>query len=121
MNATPELRIERAGAVIIAALRGELDLASARDVDEALRARFAADATALIVDLTDVGFLDSSAVQMLFALRNDLSGSRRELALVMPADALPRRSIEIYDANGQLPLYPTREEALGALQPPVKA
>jgi len=111
----PQLRVEREGDVLVAALNGELDLGSRPFVEEALRDGFPVEAAAIIIDLTEVSFLDSSAVEMLFALHEDIALSRRRMGVVLANDALPRRSIEIYDASGVLDLYPSRQEALTAV------
>ncbi len=115
MNADPRLRVERVDDVVVAILAGELDLASRRFVEEALRDALPVDAAAMVIDLTGVSFLDSSAVEMLFALHHELIRSRRAMAVVLASDALPRRSIEIYDPNDLLELYPTRYEAVSAV------
>ncbi len=115
MRHTPGLTVELDGSIGVASLRGELDIATRHEVEQALRAAFPDEAAALMLDLTEVGFLDSSAVQMLFQLRDDLARSRRTLAIVIPSDALPRRSIEICDSDGVLDLHPTRRHALRAL------
>lgn len=115
MTVQPHLHLELEGGIAVVAVRGELDVATSPDVDQAVRERFPAQATALVLDLSEVTFLDSSAVQMLFALHEDLSRSRRALAVVIGHDALPRRSIEICDGNRVLDLEPTREDALRAV------
>lgn len=116
MIPAPGLRIEREADVLVAALSGELDLGNRDVVEEALRDAFPVDALAIIVDLSEVSFLDSSAVEMLFALHQDIGISRRGMGVVLAPGALIRRSIEVYDANGMLDLYPSRQEALSALR-----
>ena len=115
MTGQTDLRLELAGEVAVMILRGEIDVATRPEIEQALRAQFPAEAAAMVLDLTDVTFLDSSAVQMLFELHEDLGRSRRAMALVLAPGALPRRSIEICDGNGVLDLHPTREDALRAV------
>jgi len=115
VSAAPQLWVERESDVLVAGLSGELDLGNRDFVEEALREAFPSDASAIVIDLTEVSFLDSSAVEMLFALHHDVSTSRRRMGVVVTRDALIRRSIQIYDSSQVLDLYPTRQEALSAL------
>lgn len=112
MNPLPDLHVERDGGAVIVSVSGELDIATYPDVEAAIRESFPSDATALVLDLTGVSFLDSSGVQMLFRLYYSLAHSRREMAIVLAIDARPRRAIEICDSVGLLRLCPTREDAL---------
>jgi anti-sigma B factor antagonist len=115
LSAAPQLWVERESDVLVAGLSGELDLGNRNFVEEALREAFPGDASAIVIDLTGVSFLDSSAVEMLFALHLDISTSRRRMGLVVARDALIRRSIQIYDSSRVLDLYQSRQEALSAL------
>lgn len=112
MTPPPNLRLELEGGVAVMSLSGEIDLATGPEIDQALREHFPAEATAMVLDLTDVTFLDSSAVQMLFELHLDLTRSRRTLSIVLAPGALPRRSIEICDGSRLLDLYPSLQDAL---------
>ncbi len=118
MITPPRLRIERVGSAktVTATVYGDLDLASRHDVEQALRESVPADVATLVLDLTHVGFLDSSAVQMLFELHRDMERARGRLVLAMSPDALARRSIEIAGPSGLLLLYPSSESALESLR-----
>jgi len=73
---TPDL----SGPVPVARVTGEIDLANATRARDDLLA-IAADAPALIVDLTEVPYLDSAGVRILFHVARDLR--RRDQALVV--------------------------------------
>ncbi|HET8979948.1 MAG TPA: STAS domain-containing protein [Solirubrobacteraceae bacterium] len=115
MSQQTSLRRELVGDIAVMILSGEIDVATRPEIEQALRAQFPAEAVGMVLDLTDVTFLDSSAVQMLFELHEDLGQSRRALSLVLAPGALPRRSIEICDGSGVLDLHATREDALRAV------
>ncbi len=118
MIAPPRVRIERVGSAttVTATLTGDLDLGNRHDVEQALRESVTADVATLVLDLTHVGFLDSSAVQMLFELHRDMERARGQLVLVMSPDAVARRSIELSDPSGVLILHPSPESALESLR-----
>ena len=117
MITPPRVRIERVGSAktVTATLYGDLDLANRHDVEQALRESVPADVATLVLDLTHVGFLDSSAVQMLFELHRDMERARGQLLLAMSPDAPARRSIELSDPGGLLLLYPSSASALASL------
>jgi anti-anti-sigma factor len=85
-------------------------------VELALRESVPANAARLVLDLTHVGFLDSSAVQMLFELHRDMERARGQLVLAMSPESAARRSIELSDPTGVLLLHPSSESALGSLR-----
>jgi anti-anti-sigma factor len=87
---------------VIAQLRGELDM----ETVDAIRARLAeaitSEATRLVVDLTNVTFMDSSGVELLYRLRAELVIRQMQLSLVLAPDALIRRTLEVSDGGAEL-------------------
>jgi anti-anti-sigma factor len=87
---------------VIAQLRGELDM----ETVDAIRARLAeaitSEATRLVVDLTNVTFMDSSGVELLYRLRAELAMRQMQLSLVLAPDALIRRTLEVSDGGAEL-------------------
>ncbi len=73
-------------------LGGELDLTNAPEVDERLEGLGLEDA--LVLDLNDVGFVDSAALHMLFRVARRCGGQER-LHVVLEPDAPIARTIEI--------------------------
>lgn len=59
------IRSERAGDVHTIALFGELDLATADDVEQELQRVEAGDAAAIVLDLSGLTFMDSTGVRLL--------------------------------------------------------
>ena len=112
------VRIERVGSAktVTATVYGDLDLGNRHDVEQALRDSVPADVATLVLDLTHVGFLDSSAMEMLFELHRDMERARGQLVLAISPDAVARRSIELADPIGLLLLYPSSASALESLR-----
>ena len=59
------IRSERAGDVHTIALFGELDLATAGDVEQELQRVEAGDAASIVLDLSGLTFMDSTGVRLL--------------------------------------------------------
>ncbi len=74
---------------------GEIDLANAAAVEEEIRAAVSDRPTTVSVDLTDLSYVDSAGIRMLFALASRLRALRISLELVVPLDSPTRRLVEL--------------------------
>ncbi|MGH4014340.1 MAG: STAS domain-containing protein [Pseudonocardiaceae bacterium] len=77
------------------ALSGEIDLANAAAVEDEIRAAVSHQPTAVSVDLTDLAYLDSAGIRILFALASRLQALQIVLELIVPLDSPTRRIIEL--------------------------
>ncbi len=102
---------ERAG-VPVARLEGEIDIANASDVRNALFSAMSNMAPGLIVDLTDVTYLDSRGVQLLLELAERLRVRQLRFGVVVPEQSLVRRVLLLTHVDTIVPLEPTIEAAL---------
>ncbi len=88
---------------------GEIDLSNAADVMEAiattLPAALPANATTVVVDLSDTGYVDSAGIAMLFRLAERLGHGRQQLHLVVPVGAPIRRVLELTNLTGVIPVH----------------
>jgi len=78
-----ELHIETSarGAVVVVAITGDVDIHTAPQVGDRLAGLRADGCTTVVVDLTGVGFLDSSALGVLIAAHQELAEAGGELRL----------------------------------------
>jgi anti-sigma B factor antagonist len=65
----PAIKISRAGDATIIAVSGELDLASAAQLDEAIRGAEEGATEWIVVDLEDMSFMDSAILTVLLMAR----------------------------------------------------
>lgn len=109
------IEVGRDGDVQVVSLRGEHDISTAPDLRGALeRARDAGHA--VVVDLTDVEFVDSTVLQALLQGRDPAEeGAEHRLVLVVPEDGVARRLLTLTNLDTLIPTYPTRAEALASL------
>jgi anti-anti-sigma factor len=77
------------------AVSGEVDLGNAAALERELRAVIAHQPRAVSVDLTDLTYLDSTGVRILFALASLLKPLRIMMKLIVPLDSPARRLIEL--------------------------
>jgi anti-sigma B factor antagonist len=116
MTDVADFRVEfpgPAGETAVVVASGELDLHSSPPFKEALVGAIEGGASRVVVDLSGVTFIDSSALGALIggARRAALGGS--ELMIVCPPGSVAR-VIELTGLHRAFTIHPTREEALSA-------
>jgi anti-sigma B factor antagonist len=94
-------------------VEGEIDVASAPRLIAALNDAVAEAARSVIIDLTSVGFMDSTGLALLINAHRRLAVRRKGFAVVCPAGPL-RRVFEITDMVDTLRVCPDRETATAA-------
>lgn len=111
-----EVRNEPAGdRVEIVVLSGEHDLETVPLVREALGTA-ASGGKAVLVDLSSATFVDSSILGALLEARRAALEDSHGFAVASSGEAEPvRRVLEVTGLADELPVHPTREAALAAL------
>jgi anti-anti-sigma factor len=89
----------------VAHLSGEIDLANAADLFAAVRTVTNGSG---VVDLSDVSFVDSSALNQLVLLHNDI-----ELRIVATPGTQPRRLLELVGLVHVFQVHDALDAALG--------
>lgn len=97
--------------VVVVVVHGDLDLHSADELGDRLVEAVEGGASALVVDLSGVGFLDSQGLGALLRGTRRFGPSKERFRLVVPA-AEVRRVFEITALDQVFPLDRTRQEAL---------
>jgi anti-sigma B factor antagonist len=97
------------------AVRGELEIATAPELTAALDHAIRRSCGPFIIDLSTVGFLDSSGISCLVRARALLGRDDRTLGLICPPGDV-RRVLEIAGIDELVALYASREELARALE-----
>ena len=84
------LSVERNSDEVAVVVVGELDLASADTLGQAVADVRAAGFPAIALDLRGVDFIDSTGLRMLLSLRNDATREGHALTLMSPAPTVRR-------------------------------
>jgi anti-anti-sigma factor len=95
----------------IVTVRGEIHLATAPDFSERLNEVIAAGATAVIVDLTAVGFIDSTGLSVLLNALRRVTRAGGSLVLVCTNPTV-LRLFEVTKMDTTFTIVSTREQAL---------
>jgi anti-sigma B factor antagonist len=107
----PVVSVETLDGACIVRLGGELDLYNAAAVRESLFGA-CAGATRIVVDLSEVGFIDSTALGVLIEARTKLA-NRGAFMLAAPG-VETRRALEISGLDRHFSLHDTVQDALGS-------
>lgn len=120
-NSTPapnpfELQDEELDGVRVIAISGELDLSTAPRLEEPLET--AGDDAALLIDLSECEFIDSTGIALIVRAWQRLGGGNGDsgrFALCGLGDQV-RRLLEVSGLESSLPTHGSRDEALAALR-----
>jgi anti-anti-sigma factor len=107
-----ELEIEERGDIVIARATGELDIAGAAGTGERIQEAVPTSARALVVDFSELDFIDSSGVAMLFGLARRLGSRRQELRVVARDGGPVARVLQIVEFDRAAPVHETLDAAL---------
>jgi anti-anti-sigma factor len=99
-----ELRFEARGDVVLARVKGEVDLSNVSIVEAQLLEAVPNTATALVLDLSDTDHLDSSGVRLIFELSKRLESRGQKLGLVVSDDSLIRRILVLTEVHRVIPM-----------------
>jgi anti-anti-sigma factor len=96
----------------IVGLRGDLDIASVDDLRGQLRSARQAHGDHLILDLTDLEFMDSQGLSVIIGCHKAVSAAGGSLALVAPRPIV-LRTLQITGLDRRFAIFNTVEEASG--------
>jgi anti-anti-sigma factor len=106
------VRVHLEQGVPVARIEGEIDIGNDQDVAIALGAAAPREAPALVVDLTDVTYLDSRAIYRLLELAANLERRRQSLRVVVAENAPIRKVLLLSGLTVTVPVFATVMEAL---------
>jgi anti-sigma B factor antagonist len=102
------------GGLPVVSVRGEIDVYSAPVLKDALAEYLGADQPTLVVDLGEVGFLDSTGLGALVSARTTATDAGGRLAIVCDRDRI-LKLFRITGLDGVFEIFPSVEAATGAL------
>lgn len=108
----PVFEIASVGRARVVTLRGEIDIYNSSRVQDGLEEACAGDPERIVIDLGEVGFIDSTALGVLIEAGRKLGDPR---ALVLAAPGLEtRRALEISGLDRHFTLRDSVQDALDA-------
>ena len=108
-----ELRLSQTAETLVVGVVGEVDMATAPELAQAVDAEVLNESVRrVVVDLTDVTFLDSSALNALVQGQRELTERKIVFRVVSPADQNVRRIFEIAQLAVPLGVVDSLDDAL---------
>jgi anti-anti-sigma factor len=107
-----DVRFETAGPAVVAHLLGEIDLSNAAPIGRAIHDEIPNQALVLVLDMSEVDYLDSAGIQLMYQLREDLRIRGQQLRLVVPPDSPAADTLRLTGLDSYLQRYETVEAAL---------
>ena len=100
------MQVEQAdGDVVVVRLTGELDIATAEPMGRQIAKAVPSTARGVVIDMTHLGFMDSSGVSMLFGLARRVGSRRQELRVVAVPGHPVARVLEIVEFERAAPVH----------------
>jgi anti-sigma B factor antagonist len=87
MSPLADVTFETLGDIVVARVEGEVDMSNASELGAAITARVPSEARALVLDLADVGYVDSAGIHVFFELREHLTRRGQEIRVAMATDS----------------------------------
>jgi anti-anti-sigma factor len=106
--------------VRVVAVRGELDLGTAADLERPLEDAVSSGDASVLIDLSECEFIDSTGIALIVRawqrLDQGADGNGRGRVVICSANEQVRRVLEITGLELSIPIHSTRDEALAALR-----
>src|SRR5215813_4881830 len=103
----------KVGLRVVIAVSGEIDLASVDELKAALARAADGKPRDVWIDLTRVGFMDSTGLTTLVIAHREFDEPTRRVAVICPEGPV-RRLLELAGLDRVLPVYPSRSAAQAA-------
>jgi anti-sigma B factor antagonist len=109
------LSFETGGDVELARVAGEVDASNVDHLSEELLASVSNDVRALVLDLTDTSYIDSSGISLIFDAAARLRNRRQQLRLVVSPGSFVGEVLSAVSMQESVPIDPALSDALEAV------
>jgi anti-sigma B factor antagonist len=121
LNPAPfKVQSETLDGVQVIAVRGELDLSTAPELEQPLEAAMESAGSGLVIDLAGCEFIDSTGIALIVRawqqLGNDSNGADRNRFALCCVNDQVQRLLDITGLGSAIPTHSTRAEALAELR-----
>jgi anti-anti-sigma factor len=110
-----DVHFESIAEVVVAHLTGEIDMSNADEVADALSAQTPVEARALVLDLREVGYLDSAGIRLIYNLRGRLDHRGQQLRLVVEPGGPITDALRVADVPRAVGAVETVDAAVASL------
>jgi anti-anti-sigma factor len=115
---TPELArlsLESQGDIELARVAGEVDASNVDDLSDRLLAGVSNRARALVIDLSETSYIDSSGISLIFDAAARMKNRRQQLRLVVPPKSFVSEVLAAVSMADSVPIDPEVADAIRAV------
>jgi anti-anti-sigma factor len=109
-----DVQFSHRGDAVVARLAGEIDLANADGLGGAIVEAIPNQKHALVLDLTDVAYIDSAGIRLVYQLRERLRARGQALRLVAPHSSASHDALRLAGVASHIDTIETVDQALRA-------
>jgi len=109
------LSIESEGEVELARVAGEVDASNVEELTRQLLATLSNQSRALVLDLSETSYIDSSGISLIFDAAARMKNRRQELRLVVPPKSFVSEVLAAVSMAESVPIDPALRDALSAV------
>lgn len=110
-----DVQLSDHGRAILARVSGEIDLSNADDIGGAIALEMSNESLVLVLDLSEVEYVDSAGIRLIYQLREKLRARGQALRLVIPARSPTSDAFRLAGVSGNIETYETADDALREL------
>jgi anti-anti-sigma factor len=90
-----DLHHETIDSVVIAKISGEIDMSNSNELRTTLSNMTSNDVLGLVVDLSELEYIDSAGIHLIYRLRDSLRSRGQQLRLVIPRDSVVYQTLKL--------------------------
>jgi anti-sigma B factor antagonist len=113
--AMADVNVETVGEIVVASVDGEIDMSNATEIGETVSRAVFNEAVGLVIDLSEVDYLDSAAIQVIFELHERLEVRGQRFRLVIAPDSPIAETLRVADVPAAIGADETPEAALQSM------
>ena len=113
MTMRPE--VTQHGIVTLVKLRGEIDMANGLNLTDEVLAKMPDSSRGLVADLSDLRYLDSAGIRMLFEIAKHLGLRDLPLAIALPESSVLRSVLKMTHVETVAGVFATADEAIASI------
>jgi anti-anti-sigma factor len=110
-----DLHFETEGGVVVAHVKGEIDMSNVTELETALERGVTNEAIGLVVDLAELRYIDSAGIYLVYELRERLKNRGQQLMLVVPPGSLVADALDLANVRSVVGSADTTEFAVRRL------
>lgn len=111
MKDLAQLVVGSEGDVLAVTLSGEIDMSNVADLEAAIERAMPNTAYGMVLDLSELTYLDSAGIRMLIGVANRLRWRRQQLCVAVPDGSRVRRVLNLAGAADAFTIDPTVDAA----------